>query len=159
MTLSRLLRADAVLLGMAPKDKWDAIRRLVERLAEVGAIAAEAREAVHEALMTRERSMSTGMERGVAIPHAAVDAIERPIAALGLLPRGIGFESIDGRPATIVALLVIPRREKLLHIRTLAEVARLLSRDEVRSRLLASGTPEEVLAALREEEARDSPPR
>ena len=71
----------------------------------------------------------------------------------------IGFESIDGRPATIVALLVIPRREKLLHIRTLAEVARLLSRDEVRSRLLGSGTPEEVLSALREEEARDASPR
>ncbi|MGH7149855.1 MAG: PTS sugar transporter subunit IIA, partial [Planctomycetota bacterium] len=110
-------------------------------------------------LPARERSMSTGMERGVAIPHAAVDAAERPLAALAVLPQGVAFESIDGRPATIVALLVIPRREKLLHIRTLAEVARLLSRDEVRSRLLGSGTPEEVLAALREEEAKDAPSR
>ena len=125
MTLSRLLRADAVLLGMAPKDKWDAIRRLVERLAEVGAIASDARDAVHEALLTRERSMSTGMERGVAIPHAAVDAIERPIAALALLPRGIGFESIDGRPATIVALLVIPPAAARQFARTPEQMAGL----------------------------------
>ncbi|HET6203958.1 MAG TPA: PTS sugar transporter subunit IIA [Planctomycetota bacterium] len=155
MTLSRVLRADAVLVGFNPKDKWEAIRRLVERLAEVGAFAAGAQEAVHEALLMRERSMSTGMERGVAIPHAAVDAIDRPVAALAILPRGVGFESIDGRPATIVALLVIPRREKLLHIRTLAEVARLLSRDELRARLLSAQTPEEVLVALRAEEAKE----
>ena len=159
MPLSRLLRADAVLVGFDPKDKWEAIRRMVDRLVEVGALPKDAREAVHEALLTRERSMSTGMERGVAIPHAAVDSAERPVAALALLPQGIPFDSIDGRPATIVALLVIPRREKLLHIRTLAEVARLLSRDELRERLLGASGPEAVITVLREEEAKESATR
>lgn len=159
MPLSRLLRAEAVLVGLDPKDKWEAIRLLVDRLVEVGLLAKDARESVHEALLTRERSMSTGMERGIAIPHAAVDSAERPVAALALLPRGVPFDSIDGRPAKIVALLVIPRREKLLHIRTLAEVARLLSRDELRERLLGAPGPEGVMEALREEEAKQAASR
>ena len=94
--------------------------------------------------------MSTGMERGIAMPHAAVDGIEQVVACMGIVTReeGLEFESIDGQPARLVVLLVIPRSQKLLHIRTLADLARILGTESVREVLLSTKDPEKAWGAL-----------
>lgn len=156
MDLSQLFRPDDLLVDFAPDDKWDAIRRLVGHLASSGRLAPDSAPAVLEQVLTRERSMSTGMERGIAIPHAAVDQVDRVVAAMGIVsrPEGLSFDSIDARPARLVVLLVIPRSQKLLHIRTLADVARVLALDSVREALLAAPTGEDAWHALQAAEAR-----
>ncbi len=155
MDLRELFTADDLVVGFDPIDKWDAIQRLVERLVEGGRLPAEASESVLEAVVARERSMSTGMERGIAIPHAAVDGIEAVVAQMGIITReeGLAFESIDAQPARLVVLLIIPRSQKLLHIRTLADLARVLGNESVREELLAAKTPKAALAALTREPA------
>ncbi len=137
MRLSELFSEKDLIVGFDPSDKWEAIRGLAEHLVDVGHLAPERAEEVLEAVLSRERSMSTGMEHGVAIPHAAIDGLESVVACMGIVTRadGLAFESIDGRPARTVVLLVIPREQKLLHIRTLADIARVLSRGEVRAGL------------------------
>ena len=117
---------------------------------ERGRLSPDASETVREAVLGRERSMSTGMELGVAIPHAAVDDLPEIVGAMGVVQRdgGLDFESIDGQPTRVVVLLVIPKAQKLLHIRTLADIARVLAKDSVRERLLATADAEEALAAL-----------
>ena len=105
---------------------------------------------VEQALVVREKSMTTGMEDGIAIPHAAIDGIDELIAVLGLNPVGIPFETLDGAPARIIIGLVIPRARKLAHIKTLAEIAKLLSRAEVRERLLRCTDAESAVRALAE---------
>jgi len=92
--------------------------------------------------------MTTGMQNGIAIPHAAVDGIDELIPVLALSQRGIPFDTLDGRPAQILVCLIIPRAKKLLHIKTLAEIARLLSRPEVRQRLVGCSSAREVVEAL-----------
>ena len=156
MDLSQLFRPDDLLVGFAPDDKWDAIRRLVGHLASSGRLPASSAPAVLEHVLARERSMSTGMERGIAIPHAAVDQVDRVVAAMGIVsrPEGLSFESIDARPARLVVLLVIPRSQKLLHIRTLADVARVLALDSVREALIAARTSAEAWQALQAAEAK-----
>ena len=150
MELHLLFAADDLVVGFEPSDKWDAIRMLVDHLVAGGRIEPDRSEAVLEAVLSRERSMSTGMEHGIAIPHAAVDGLEKVVACMGLISRdsGLEFDSIDRQPARLVVLLVIPRQHKLLHIRTLADVARVLSRDEVRERLLAAEAPEAAFSVL-----------
>ena len=140
MLLSDLFTPDDLVVHFDPADKWQSIRELVDHLVRAGRVTQERVEDVLEAVLSRERSMSTGMENGIAIPHAAVDDLESVAACMGIVSRdeGLAFESIDGQPARIVVLLLIPRAQKLLHIRTLADVARVLSRDEVREELLAS---------------------
>ena len=93
------------------------------------------------------------MENGIAIPHAAVDGLDNVVAVLGLSKVGVPFDALDDLPARIVVCLVIPRDKKLLHIRTLAEIAKLLSRPAVRVRLLECERADDVLAVVREEEA------
>ncbi len=155
MRLSELFSADDVLVDFEPGDKWDAIRALVEHLVRMGRLPAEREDEILEAVLSRERSMSTGMEHGIAIPHAAVDELESVVACMGVVRRkeGLSFESIDGQSARFVVLLVIPRKQKLLHIRTLADVARVLGRESVRRELLECGSGASALDVLGGEEA------
>ncbi|HUR28247.1 MAG TPA: PTS sugar transporter subunit IIA [Planctomycetota bacterium] len=150
MDLRQLFQPSDLILGFAPQDKWDAIRLLVSHLVSSGRFAQPIGEKIHEQVISRERSMSTGMERGIAIPHAAVDEVSKVTACMGIVqrPGGLAFESIDGQPARLVVLLVIPRAHKLLHIRTLADVARVLGNDQVRERLVAAQEPQQAWEAL-----------
>lgn len=155
MELRQLFAPGDLLVGFDPADKWDAIRRLVAHLADNGRLPKEAVAAVLEQVLAREKSMSTGMERGIAIPHAAVAETDRVIACMGILsrPEGLNFESIDGQPTRLVVLLVIPRSQKLLHIRTLADVARVLGVERVREALIASTTAAAAWETLASSEA------
>ncbi len=155
MRLTELLSPEDLILDFDPIDKWDSVGRLVDHLLEMGRIPEEEHDTIREAVLARERSMSTGMEHGIAIPHAAVDGVENLAVALGIVKSegGLNFESIDGQPARFVVLLVIPKTQKLLHIRTLADVARILAKDEVRERLLSAESAESAWYALRSGEA------
>jgi mannitol/fructose-specific phosphotransferase system IIA component (Ntr-type) len=155
MQLSELFTPADLLVDFDPADKWEAIRTLVGHLVGEQRIDDAAAGAITDAVLSRERSMSTGMEHGIAIPHAAVDEVDEVIASLGIVRReqGLAFDSIDGQPTRLVVLLVIPRPKKLLHIRTLADIARVLGRDAVREALLAATSAEEAWQALAQGDA------
>ena len=153
MKLSELLAPELILVPFEASDKWQAIRATARAAVTAGAIGSAALPEVEQALIVREESMTTGMEHGIAIPHAAVGCVSEVVAVLGLSARGIPFETLDGEPARIVVCLVIPRAKKLLHIKTLAGIAKLFGRAEVRDRVLSCSSADQVLAALREEES------
>jgi len=148
MKLSDLVTKDLVEVPLQAEDKWQAIATIARVPVRAGRYPESMVATVEQALVVRERSMTTGMEHGIAIPHAAIDGIEDLVCVLGLNPAGIPFETLDGEPARIVIGLVIPRSKKLAHIKTLAEIAKLLSKAEVRERLLRCGDAESVVQAL-----------
>ncbi len=150
MKLSELIHDKLVELPLKAADKWQALATIARVPVRAGCYSEELVEEVERALVVREKSMTTGMEHGIAIPHAAIDGIDDLVAVLGLNPAGIPFETLDGEPARIVIGLIIPRSKKLAHIKTLAEIAKLLSKAEVRERLLACSTPSEAVQALAE---------
>lgn len=150
MKLSDLITKDLVEVPLRASDKWEALGAIARIPVRAGRYPPSMVPLVEQALITRERSMTTGMEHGIAIPHAAIDGIEDLVAVLGLNAVGIPFETLDGAPARIVIGLVIPRSKKLAHIKTLAEIAKLLSRAEVRERLLTCTDAASVVQALAE---------
>jgi mannitol/fructose-specific phosphotransferase system IIA component (Ntr-type) len=150
MKLSELITSDLVEVPLRAADKWEALAAIARIPARAGRYPQSLVPTVEQALVVRERSMTTGMEDGIAIPHAAIDGIDELIAVLGLNPVGIPFETLDGAPARIIIGLVIPRARKLAHIKTLAEIAKLLSRAEVRERLLRCTDAESAVRALAE---------
>jgi len=150
MKLSELITSDLVEVPLRAADKWEALAAIARIPARAGRYPQSLVPTVEQALVVRERSMTTGMEDGIAIPHAAIDGIDDLIAVLGLNPVGIPFETLDGAPARIVIGLVIPRARKLAHIKTLAEIAKLLSRAEVRERLLRCTDADSAVRALAE---------
>ena len=150
MKLSELITSDLVEVPLRAADKWEALAAIARIPARAGRYPQSLVPTVEQALVVREKSMTTGMEDGIAIPHAAIDGIDELIAVLGLNPFGIPFETLDGAPARIIIGLVIPRARKLAHIKTLAEIAKLLSRAEVRERLLRCTDAESAVRALAE---------
>jgi mannitol/fructose-specific phosphotransferase system IIA component (Ntr-type) len=155
MKLGDLLKEGQILTGFESRDKWEAITKMVDLLIAQNRLKPEHRDAVYGALAAREKIASTGMEHGVAIPHASVDGVEDALAALAMSPAGIPFQSADGQPARIIILLIIPRKAVQKHIRTLAGVARLLQYEEMRDALTNARSPREALQVIREEEQKD----
>jgi mannitol/fructose-specific phosphotransferase system IIA component (Ntr-type) len=155
MNLSELLSEEVVLLDFKAKDKWEAIERLVEALIAHGRLKPGHRKPVLDALFARENVASTGMGLGIAIPHAWTDLLEAGVAAVGISPQGIPFQSPDGLPATVLILLVSPRTSAQKHVRTLASIARLLNYEEMRTALVNAKTEREVLAIVKDEEDKD----
>ncbi len=153
MKLSALLDPSLVVHPLRATDKWDVIRQITRAAVDQGALPETLFDTVHDALRTREKSMTTGMENGIAIPHAAVDGIEEVIAILAVAPDGVPFETLDGHPAKIIVGLIIPREKKLLHIKTLAEIARLLAKAEIREQLIATTNAADAYAVIRERDA------
>ncbi len=137
MTLAEQLHPAAVLISPVARDKWQLIERLAEAMVASGRLPAARQAEAKEALFAREKCVSTGMEHGIAIPHAALPGLTRMAAALALIPDGLSFDSQDGDAAQIVVAILVPREEKLLHLQTLAEVARRLGDADFRARLLA----------------------
>lgn len=150
MKLSELINSNLVEVPLVASDKWQALSKIASIPVRAGCYPESMVETVEQALVVRERSMTTGMEHGIAIPHAAIDGIDDLVAVLGLNPAGIPFETLDGEPAQIIIGLVIPRQKKLAHIKTLAEIAKLLSKADVRQRLLSCHTAEMAVEVLAE---------
>ena len=149
MMLSDLLTPEQILVPFGAEDKWAAIAAMPRALVASGRLDASREAVAVEALVARERSMTTGMENGVAIPHAALEDLPDVLCVLAIAHAGIEFGTLDGLPGRILVGLLIPRAEKLLHIRTLAGIAKLLSDPAVRKALLAASDPDAVWQAIR----------
>ena len=149
MKLAELLKEGLVVTGFQAADKTAALGALMDVVAAQGRLAPEQRHAVLEALLARERVASTGLENGIAIPHARVDLPGDVLGMLAISPAGIAFQSSDGKPAQILALLVIPTNQMQKGIQLLADAARLLNYEEVRESLLRARPPREALEVVR----------
>jgi PTS system fructose-specific IIC component len=136
MLLGDILQAESVKLRLEAVTKYEAIRELLDVLIQAGEVPERLREHLIEDIIQREFKMSTGMEAGVAIPHASSDHIKTPIAAIGISRKGIPYETLDGKIVHLVVLLLFPRRQFQGNVRTLAAVARLLDNEEFRNELL-----------------------
>lgn len=155
MKLSEFLRPELIKVGLEAKDKWDAITQLVEMMVAAKEVRPEHKDDIIEVVFDRERSMSTGMERGIAIPHANSPLISEAIGALGISKSGIPFESLDGKPTQIIILLVIPKDKFQQHVRTLAGIARLLNHEKMTDALRAVSDPHEAMKIIGTEEDKD----
>lgn len=102
---------------------------------------------VLDKLEERERLGSTGFGRGVAIPHARIPGIQRPVAALLKLRQPIDFASADGLPVDLVFGLLSPENSGATHLHALAAISRLM-RDERVHDALSEAPDEEALYSL-----------
>jgi PTS system nitrogen regulatory IIA component len=103
---------------------------------------------VLDALMERESLGSTGVGRGVAVPHARLPGIDRMRAVVVRLERPVAFDSVDQQPVDILFALFAPEGSQNEHLRALARVSRLLKQGEVREHLRQARSPDAIYAVL-----------
>ena len=139
----RILDSNNVLINLKAERNFDAIRELASVLSDDGLVADQKR--LLADLIRREQQASTGIGKGVAVPHAHEDGINRQLLAVGISHNGIDFSAPDGAPVHIVALLATPRKHQKQHMELLAALSRLLQHEDVRQSLLQAADAQEVV--------------
>lgn len=148
MTLSDLIVEDVIKAPLTAMNKTDAISELLDLLVAAGKVAD--RSAAFQALLDRESQGSTGLERGVAVPHAKTTAVESLAVAIGIAPDGVDFQAADGEPSHILFLMLAPPDQAGPHIQALSEIARL-SRSSAFLRVLGNArSASEVVELINE---------
>jgi mannitol/fructose-specific phosphotransferase system IIA component (Ntr-type) len=145
VTAAALVGAGAFLPNLTASTSAHAIEELGQALREV---IGELVEPALIAVLERELIASTGLGDDVAIPHAAIEGLSRPIVALGLSRDGIDFDAPDGRPARIVFLLLLPPKAYEREVRVLASLARAVFDEPARTELLKTTTAAEAITCL-----------
>ncbi len=151
MKLIDLLTPEFIKLPLKGRSKVDVIKELIDVIAEQGLV--DDKEKALQAVLDREKIMTTGVGHGVAIPHCKYKC-SRFAIALGIHPEGVDFESLDKQPAHIVFLLIGPEDDPGTHVRLLSRISRIIMKEDVRSRILQSHSPQEVYEILKAEESK-----
>lgn len=141
--LSDLVSADAILPRVLATSRRQAIQTLCDTLARSAGI--DSRTAF-DAVLIRERLSGTGMGEGVAVPHASVAGLKRPIGAFARLEPAQDFDALDGRPADLVFLLLSPLDKGADHLKAFARISRFMRRVEMREKLRGARGAEELYA-------------
>lgn len=148
MTLGDILQKEQIIPEMKASTRWEAIDELIGRLVESGKIKAENREAVTAVVRKREMSMSTGIGFGVGIPHASTDLINDVMGAFGRSKTGVNFDALDNHPVQLVMLFLVPQGQFQRHLKTLADIAKLLHNKEYRQALMDAPSAESMLTVI-----------
>jgi mannitol/fructose-specific phosphotransferase system IIA component (Ntr-type) len=151
MELSEALNVSRITLDLQSADKQAAIRELAQLAGEHGPLADVA--GYVESVIEREFLLSTGVGRGVAIPHAQSGAATGLSCCLGVSRAGIDFESIDEEPVHIVCMIVAEEGSDAAYLLLLSRISRLFAQRHVRQQVLGATSPEDLLAAIRAAEA------
>lgn len=149
--IAQLLDPERVRIGLSGTEKEDVIDALVDLLAGEESIRDLA--AVRSAIFEREEKMSTGVGKGLGLPHAKTPAVADTLLAFATTKEPIDFGAVDDLPVRLLLLLVGPEEHKSQHVKILGRVSRLVSRDSLRERLVAAESSETVLRVFRAGEA------
>ncbi len=150
MNIFSLLNEETVLPNLKAKDKAEILERMIASLEDM--VSNGELEEIREAVFERERIMSTGVGKGLAIPHGKASGINQTYAAFAILKEPVDYEAIDEEPVNMVFLLVGPQASNNLHIKMLSRISRLMNNSEFRERLRSCSTAEEIIEAFKNEE-------
>ena len=147
--MSLPIRPELIFVDLPPSDPESLLAELARRIEAAGGVPSAA--ALAKSLIERENLGSTAVGGGVAIPHAKVVGLRRPLLAVGVCRAGVDFAAPDGDPVRLLFVIASPPDAPAEHLRTLAAVSRWLSRGAGRVEgLLEAGSPEAVAGLLEE---------
>ena len=151
MQLSEILKPQNICLPLTALNKNDAISELVQMLAKNGDITDASK--VLSAVLEREATRTTGIGNGLAIPHGKSTGTANLVMAIGRPTHPIDFQSIDGRPVSIIWLLSSPPDKTGPHIHALARISKLMTIDKFRQALIQATSPQDMFDNIIKQES------
>lgn len=150
MKFSDFVKTSSIRAELAASDKEGVIRELVASLCESGQLAEGEQENIIQAIMKREELGSTGIGRGIAVPHTKHPSVEQPVGTVGVSIEGVDFQSLDGEKVQLFFMLISPPDRPSDHLRALENISKQLQ-DETFCRFLKqSKTPDDIQQILQE---------
>ena len=151
MNIASLLDTETILPHLKVESKDELLDSLINAL-EPHVENAEELERIRSAVYEREKIMSTGVGKGLAIPHGKAKGLEDNYAVFALLDNAVEYGAIDDQPVDMVFLLVGPESQNSTHIKLLSRISRLMNNAEFRDKLSNCDTAEKVYKTFEEEE-------
>jgi mannitol/fructose-specific phosphotransferase system IIA component (Ntr-type) len=150
MKFSDFVSSKAIRAELTSVDKEASIGELVDSLVQAGDIRQADRDDIIRAIMKREELGSTGIGRGIAVPHTKHPSVQKLVGTVGVSTEGVDFDSLDGEKVQLFFLLVSPPDRPGDHLRALENISRQLRDDTFCRFLKNSKTPEDILQLLEE---------
>jgi fructose-specific phosphotransferase system IIA component len=150
MKISQILNEDFIILNIKGEDKDEVLAELVEVLDQNGKI--KDKEHFLQAVLEREKLGTTGIGKGIAIPHAKTKSVKEIAIVFARSKEGIDFDSLDDKSVNLIFLLAAPLNIGGVYLKTLAGLSRILRSDEYREKLINFKTKKEILDFIKEVE-------
>lgn len=150
MKISNLLDTQTIFTDLDADSKESLISTLVTALEDK--VGKDKLDDIKQAVLEREKVMSTGVGKSLAIPHAKIAGLHENYAVFAKLKSPIDYGSIDGQPVEIIFLLVGGQEKASIHIKLLSRISRIMNNDVYRSQLLQAESAEDVIEVFVEEE-------
>ena len=150
MNLVNILKPNCVKVPLVGKDKDAVIEELVDVLNASGQLLD--RDVVLDAVISREMTRSTGIGSGIAIPHGKCKGVSELVMAIGIAPKEIEFDSIDGKGVNIIVLLASPIDRTGPHIQALARISRIMLDEKLRNQIAQGESAEKVYQLISDKE-------
>ena len=150
MRLTDILTPERIKAPLIATTKPQVLAELVDVLADTGG--ASDRDKALAAVLEREQTRTTGIGHGLAIPHGKSNAVSDLVLAVGRTATPVAFHSIDGKPVTLLVMLISPVDRIGPHIQALARISRLFSSDTFRNKLNHAKDAAEMWHLIREQE-------
>ncbi len=144
---------EAVIPDLQASDKEGVIQEMLEALQRCGAIKSEEAPSIFKAIMKREELGSTGLGRGVAVPHIKHPSVESLVGTVAVSHQGVDFAAMDGEPVHVFILLVSPPDRTAEHLRALENIIKQMRNDTFLRFLQQANTKEDILQVLDEADA------
>ncbi|MCH8046119.1 MAG: PTS sugar transporter subunit IIA [Planctomycetes bacterium] len=150
MKFADFVSVEAIQSGLEAEDKEEVIRELIQALLDVGKIDGDQMDSIVGAVMKREELGSTGIGRGVAVPHTKHPSVERLVGTVGVSKPGVDFNSLDGEKVQLFFVLVSPPDRPGDHLRALENISRQLRNETFCKFLKQADSAEDIRSLLTE---------
>src|SRR5207253_6261307 len=150
MRMTDFVVREAIVPELTATTKEGVIREMVNSLGSAGQLKVPETEDIVRAVLKRELLGSTGIGRGVAIPHTKHSSVDRLLGTVALSKAGVGFDSLDGEPVHVFVMLISPQDRPGDHLRALENVSRTLRDDGFVHSLRSATTREQIWSLLDE---------
>jgi PTS system fructose-specific IIA component/PTS system nitrogen regulatory IIA component len=150
MKFSDFVKPDSICADLASEDKEGVIRELVGCLVDAGQLVRDEMDNIVEAILKREKLGSTGIGRGVAVPHTKHPSVDHPVGTVGVSVSGIDFECLDGEKVQLFFMLISPPDRPGDHLKALENISKQLQDDTFCRFLKQARNPDDVRQVLEE---------
>lgn len=151
MKITDLLKKESIDLQVKASSKEEIIQKAVELMKQNGNITNQ--KEYLELVMKREQEGTTGIGEGIAIPHGKGDCISAPGLAAMVIPEGVDFTSLDGKPIQLLFLIAAPNTKDNIHLEVLSRLSTLLMDEKFRKQLIHAKSKEEFLQIINQAES------
>lgn len=146
MTINEVLNEKLVDIDMYAENKNDAIIKMVDMLDKNGIL--RSKQDFLNDVFEREKTSSTGVGMGIAIPHGKSKSVIRTVVSIAKLHAPVDWNSLDGTPVIIVFLFAVPEGDDILHLKLLSRFASMLIDDDFREKLIIAKTKSDILNVI-----------